>query len=78
VGVSNPSNHHTITHTGCRVIIRMEAQTCLNPRVSHVPLFITSMSTLSLESSHKSTIVGAHRVAHEMKLHENNAVHIYN
>jgi hypothetical protein len=56
----------------------MEAQTCLNPRVSHVPLFITSMSTLSLESSHKSTIVGAHRVAHEIKLHENNAVPIYN
>jgi hypothetical protein len=65
-------------HTERRVIIRKEARTYLNPRVSHVLLFIASMSTLSLSSSHKSTTVDAHRGAHEIKLRENNDVSIYN
>jgi hypothetical protein len=43
-----------------KVIIRKEAQTCLNLLVSHVPLFVASVSTPSLESSRKSTIIGAH------------------
>jgi hypothetical protein len=41
-------------------------------------LFIASMSAPSLESSHKSTIVGSHCGAHEIKLRENNDVSIYN
>jgi hypothetical protein len=55
-GVSNPRNHHTPTHIGCRVIIRKEARTCLNPRVPHIPLFFAFVSTPSLKSNHKSTI----------------------
>jgi hypothetical protein len=38
-------------HTGRRVIICKEARTYLNPRVSHILLFIASMSTLSLIQS---------------------------
>jgi hypothetical protein len=56
-GVLNLIHHHTKTHTGCRVVVRKEARTCLNHRVSHVPLFIASMSTPSLKSSHKSTTI---------------------
>jgi hypothetical protein len=53
MGVSKPSNHHTPTRIGRRVIIRKEARTCLNPHVSRVPLFIASETSPSLESSHK-------------------------
>jgi hypothetical protein len=56
----------------------MEARTCLNPRVSHVPMFIASVSTPSLKSNRKSTTVGAHRGSHEIKLLENNGVSICN
>jgi hypothetical protein len=54
-GVSNQSNHNTPMHIGCRVFIRKEARTCLNPRVPHVPLFFASMSTPTPKSNHKST-----------------------
>jgi hypothetical protein len=36
------------------------------------------MSTPTLKPSHKSTIVGAHRGAYEIKLRESNGVLIYN
>jgi hypothetical protein len=38
------------------IIIRFhkETQTCLNPRVPRVPLFFASVSTPTLESSHKN------------------------
>jgi hypothetical protein len=61
-----------------RVFIRKEAQTCLSHRVSHVPLFFVSVSTPTLKFSHKIMTVGAHRGAHEIKLHESNGVSIYN
>jgi hypothetical protein len=76
--VLNPSNHHTPTQIGRMVITRKEAQTYLNSHVSHVPLFIAFVSTPSLKSSHKSMIVGTHRGAHEIKLHENNGISFYN
>jgi hypothetical protein len=65
-------------HTGHMVFIRKEAQTCLNPRVPHVPLFFTSVSTPTPKSSRKSMIVGTHCGAHEIKLRENNGILIYN
>jgi hypothetical protein len=65
-------------HTRRMVFIRKDARTCINPSVSRVPLFIASVSTRTLKSSHKSTTVGVHRGAHEIKLHENNDVPIYN
>jgi hypothetical protein len=40
-------------HTGCSVFIVTEARTCINPRVSCVTLFFTSVSTSTLKSSHK-------------------------
>jgi hypothetical protein len=41
------------THTGRRVLILMEARTCINPHVPCVPLFFTSLTTLTRKSSHK-------------------------
>jgi hypothetical protein len=41
-------------------------------------LFFASMSTPTLKSSRKTTIVGAQFGAHEIKLHESNGVSIYN
>jgi hypothetical protein len=37
-------------------------------------LFFASLSTLTLKSSHKSKIVGAHRRAHKIKLRESNDI----
>jgi hypothetical protein len=65
-------------HKECRVFICKEARTYLNPRVPVVPLFFASVSTPSLKSSRKTTTVGAHRGAHEIKLRESNGVSIYN
>jgi hypothetical protein len=41
------------THTGRRVFVLTEAQTCINPHVPCVPLFFTSVSTPTLKSSHE-------------------------
>jgi hypothetical protein len=74
----DPSNHNILTYTGHKVFIRKETRTCINPRVTRVSLFIASVSTPTLKPSHKSTTVGTHRGAHEIKLHENNDIPIYN
>jgi hypothetical protein len=69
-----PSNHNTPTHTGHRIFLCKEAWTCLNPCVPCVSLFFTSVST----HTPKSTTVGAHHGAHEIKLRESNNVSINN
>jgi hypothetical protein len=60
------------------IFIYKEARTYLNPRVSRVSLFFTSVNTPTLEFSLKSTTVGAHCGAHEIKRPESNGVSIYN
>jgi hypothetical protein len=77
-GGLDPSNHNTPTHTRRRIFICKEVQTYPNPHVPRVPLFFASMSTPTLKSSRKITIVGAQCGAHEIKLHESNGVSIYN
>jgi hypothetical protein len=63
-------------HTGRRVFIRKEARTYLNPHVPCVPLFFASVSTPTLKSSCKTTIVDAQCGAHEIKLCESNVISI--
>jgi hypothetical protein len=67
-----------MTHIGHRVFICKEASTYLNPHVPRVPFFITFVSTPTFISSHKTTTVGAHRGAHEIKLRDSNSISIYN
>jgi hypothetical protein len=54
-GGIDPSNHHTPTHTGHKVFICQETQTCLYPCVPRIPLSFPSMGTPTLKTSHKST-----------------------
>jgi hypothetical protein len=63
-------------HIGHRVFIQKEAQTYLNPRVSHVPFFFASVNTPILKSSRKTMTVGTHRAAHEIKFHGSNGISI--
>jgi hypothetical protein len=53
-GGLDPRNQNTSTHTGRRLFICKEIQTCPNPHVPHVSLFFTSVSTPTLKSSHKT------------------------
>jgi hypothetical protein len=77
-GGLDSNNHNTPTHVGHRVFIRKRARTYLNPHAHRIQLLLASVSTPTLKTSHKSTIVGAHHGAHEIKLRESNDISIYN
>jgi hypothetical protein len=65
-------------HTGCKVFILVEARTHIKSCVHCIPLFFTSVSTPTLNFSHKIMTVGIHCEAHEIKLRDSNGILIDN